>query len=249
MWILGTLYCCSFPLSLANWGQRTGLFLIYLTWCSKTGSIIAPPLTKPLSSSSCFLLLTSCHHQSFTFYLFSHLISQNHHWLYFLSIFLPYFFFFTIQQPWIWMFMVPFIPVLSFFFLLLPSTLHLRDLCLGWELWVCVGYVCVCVHVRLCVWAPWGGSSGDPHSLPLCPWAWQTAGSPSTGTHCWSGISVLVHCVSFYSQPGPSASLLWLSSVSTGAVGLLVSPFPDSPFLQSQNVVAKLWAPWELCLV
>ena len=94
MWILGTLYCCSFPLSLANWGQRTGLFLIYLTWCSKTGSIIAPPLTKPLSSSSCFLLLTSCHHQSFTFYLFSHLISQNHHWLYFLSIFLPYFFFY-----------------------------------------------------------------------------------------------------------------------------------------------------------
>ena len=52
---------------------------------------------------------------------------------------------------------------------------------------MCVGCVCVCVHVRLCVWAPWGGSSGDPHSLPLCPWAWQTAGSPSTGTHCWSG--------------------------------------------------------------
>ena len=116
--VLAAVFLC-----FANWGQRTGLFLVYLTWCCKTESIISPPLTKPLSSSSCFLL-TSCHHQSFTFYLFSHLISQNHDWLYFLSIFLPFFYDpATLNLNIYGSFHSCALSL--FFFFLLPSTLHL----------------------------------------------------------------------------------------------------------------------------
>ena len=200
MWILGTLYCCSFPLSLANWGQRTGLFLIYLTWCSKTGSIIAPPLTKPLSSSSCFLLLTSCHHQSFAFYLFSHLISQNHHWLYFLSIFLPYFFFFY-HPATLNLNVYGSFHSCALFFLLLPSTLHLRDLCLGWEVWVCVCRVCVCVCSRapVCV-SPVGRVFWGSSFTPTVPVSLADSWFPiywhpllKWGYPCWSIVSRFNH--------------------------------------------------------
>ena len=80
--------------------------------------------------------------------------------------------------------------------------------------------VCVCVHVP----AQWGGSSGDPHPLPLCLWPLQTACFLSAGTrYCSGGIRAGPLCLILITARTICLTAM-ATSASSGAVGLLVNP-------------------------
>ena len=189
-----------------------------------------------LSPSSCFLLLSSRHHQSLTSYLSLHPISQNLHWLDFLNILvisLPYFLSSSSAEL-----------IYSCAVFLPPSTLCSRGLCLGWE-----GCVCVCVRACPCASTVgrvfWGSLFTCIVPVTLAASFFLVYWHPvlKCGRPCWSMMSPFDHSQDHLSHcPGPPWSL-------ADAVGFLISRLPRRPFAAEPVRGSQALSPRVLCFL